>query len=59
MVYQSESEAVVMLAPGAFCSMLSISRLPNSRTRMPMSSNVRRALPARSWIRLRATFLMP
>ncbi len=30
----------VMFAPGAYCSMLSISRLPNSRTKMPMRSRV-------------------
>ena len=47
MTYQSESEAVVMLASGAFCSRPSIHRLPNSSTRMPMSSRVSSALPAR------------
>ena len=36
-----------MLASGAFCSSASIHRLPNSSTRMPMSSRVSRALPAR------------
>ena len=32
--------AVVMFAPGAYCSMLRISRLPNSSTRMPISNSV-------------------